>query len=147
MAFGLATLACVLLGSKIGRAAGVVVVGSCRVHKNQVIQTLCLDLVAKHAMRRRAAADVAHAHKKNGIRFRLDHAVLKRWLFRVRSMKSSGLVFTQATNSAMSGCANRASTELNCLASSVSVNKACIWRWQIRCRNSVCRPPLDFGTR
>ena len=91
---------------------------------NNVTQALFLHLVAKHTVGGGTAADVAHANKQDRIRFHGDQAAFIRWLLRVRSINLSGLVFTQDTNVAMSGCANRASTELNCLANSVSVNRA-----------------------
>ena len=91
--------------------------GFSRIHIDNVAQDLLLRLVAKYTVRGRTATDVGNSNQE-------DEAAFIRWLLRVRSINSSGLVFTQATKVAMSGFVNKASTKLNCLASSVSVNKA-----------------------
>jgi hypothetical protein len=60
-----AALGSVLLAAHVGRGAGVVVVGAGRVHAALGGQASRVQHVVHHAVRCRAAADVAHAYKKN----------------------------------------------------------------------------------
>lgn len=76
-----------------------------------------------------------------------DDQSFKRILLRDFSKKCSGLVFTHRIKRCISGCSCSASAVFNWVASSVSVKRAWICRWQIRCRYSVALPPFDFGTR
>ena len=102
------------------------IVRPCRFHLDLMAHSRSIDFVLKHAVGSRATTDVAHAHEEDRIGFHRieDYCTRRRWLLRVRSKKSSGLVLTQATNRAMPGSANKVSTELNCLANSVSVKSA-----------------------
>ena len=57
----------VFLAAFVGRAATVVAVGAGRLHPDAGSQAAAFDALAKHAMRRGAAADVAHADEQDGV--------------------------------------------------------------------------------